>query len=454
MLWKILPDEVREDIKKQKDLKGNIDLQLAYLYGEMGDTMDEKLSRWNLAKLQQQLKYKTKNTTGLNAVASSAADSPQAIPASPPPPIPDLAAFTANMERLLNAAVTRGRNESQSRGRPNDRTPPASRNGSSGSQRTGRRSPNPRFKGCWCCGKEGHSRADCPEFKAIKKANDGKIPRDYAGAYEKSMKKSKVLAPISVRSQEPPPQPKEHDETSINLWPLLSSHKTVKPRPIVAPIVRVSNKFKAFESEVDDDDDEESIVRSLSAMTSKVQLASDKAKPQKARKKRSKPLDLAHLNLIAQKIKSGEITLPDMDLDEDDDYEYVWALVDSGAGANVAKREHFPNFKSAQAPKISLTIANGATMDNNGAGEVVSYSQDGTESKRIFYEAPVDMPILAVAELAQEGELGSEVLFRSRDGCLIDNLTGRKVHFVKRKGVYFMRLYFRKGINSGFTRQE
>ena len=59
------------------------------------------------------------------------------------------------------------------------------------------------------------------------------------------------------------------------------------------------------------------------------------------------------------------------------------------------------------------------------------------------------MPILAVTELTKEGELGSEVRFWIKDGVIIDNLTGHRVHFVKRKGVYFMRLYLSKS-KSGF----
>ena len=89
-------------------------------------------------------------------------------------------------------------------------------------------------------------------------------------------------------------------------------------------------------------------------------------------------------------------------------------------------------------------------MRNKSAAEVVSYSRDGTASKRVFYEAPVEMPILAVAELSEEGELGSEVQFRMRDGFIIDSLTGRRVQFVKRKGVYFMKLYFKKS-KQGFV---
>ena len=153
------PRQIRDDVKKQKDLKGNLDLQIGYLYGEIGDTMDEKLSRWNLAKLQHQLKFKTKNSTGLNAVGAFPVASEQA--AVPPPPMIDLTALNESMERMMNAAVARGRGTT--------RTPPSSRGGSAGSNRAGRRIPNPRFNGCWCCGEEGHRREKCPKFDLSKR---------------------------------------------------------------------------------------------------------------------------------------------------------------------------------------------------------------------------------------------------------------------------------------------
>ena len=158
-------------MKKQKDIRGNLDLQIAYLYGEIGDSMDEKLSKWNLAKLQQQLRTKTKNTTGLNAMNAHTLDEPpvDASPVvAPPPPMPDMAAFEANVERMVNAAVARGRGA--------DKQTSSARNGSSGSQRGTRRIPNPQFKGCWCFGEEGHTRGKCPKCAAIKKANGGKLP--------------------------------------------------------------------------------------------------------------------------------------------------------------------------------------------------------------------------------------------------------------------------------------
>ena len=144
-------------------------------------------------------------------------------------------------------------------------------------------------------------------------------------------------------------------------------------------------------------------------------------------------------------VKSGEISLPDVDLEDDDSYDYVWAMVDSGAGANVARREHIPHSRRARsAPRISLTIANGDTLPNRGARVVTCYDRSGAKCDRLFYEAPVEMPILSVTELSKEGRSGSEVRFRIQDGDIIDNFTGKKCHFVKRMGVYFMRLYFPK----------
>ena len=252
------------------------------------------------------------------------------------------------------------------------------------------------------------------------------------------MKKSsatsaKVMAPVMTS---------EHAET-VPLWPLLTSNP---PTPI-------SNRYRLFESDDDDESDEEAIVQSLHALTANVQLASDKMKPQKVKKRNQKTMNAEYLHMIAKQVMSGEISMPDIDLDDNSDYEVIWALMDSGAGANVAKRSQFPIFTPVDAPPISLTIANGDTMENNGAGKVTTYTRDGHATTRVFYEAPVDMPILAVSEVAKEGELGSEIKFRAKDGLMVDNLTGRRTHFVKRKGVYFMRMYVRKS-SSGFTRPD
>ena len=49
--------------------------------------------------------------------------------------------------------------------------------------------PDPSFKGCWHCGgSHPGGRRTCPSFQAILKANGGKLPSNYEGAYEKHLK--------------------------------------------------------------------------------------------------------------------------------------------------------------------------------------------------------------------------------------------------------------------------
>ena len=450
MFHKILPDEVREELKRQRDLKNDLQRQIDFVYSELGSFIDNKLSKWNISKLQQQIKTKT---TGVSVVGTT--NSEPVGPAAPvsevrqgdtlAPPIPDLAAFNANLERMINAAVARGHN-SDSRGRDSKRSPANSRSGSNDSKRGDRRSPNPRFDGCWCCGSKDHSRAACPEFIAIKKKNDGKIPRDYQGAYEKSLKKKSTS--LKVVACQPVVKGAEFPET-LSIWPMLSM-------PPPRPPIPMSNKFRAL-TEDDRSDDESEVMHELTKITPNVQRASDKARSQKE-KKFGRPSHIARLNAVAKSVLDGTLSLPEVDLETDEEYDYVWCLVDSGAGANVARKDHFPNSVPCDAPAISLTVANGVHMPNSGARRVVSYNKDGTKVERIFYEADVEMPILSVAELSDEGECGAEVRFLKRDGYIEDIQTGRRCLFVKLKGVYFVKLYVPKGTapkcdqKSGFAR--
>ena len=446
MFHNILPDGVKEDVKRQKEMKGNLDAQIAHIYSEMGDQEDDKLSRWNLAKMQKQLKLKPKNSTGVHAVSANGSEQPAEVP---PPPMPDM----ASLERMINAAVARGRQPD--RQRSSDRSPSGSRSGSSQRGGRGRNIPSPKFAGCWCCGEEGHSRQNCKKFKAIKDANGGKVPKDYEGAYEKAQKanrdkaKETSLKAVQVQSATASLQ-MEHDET-CRLFPMMK----------LPPPVETNNKFSALHDQDSDDDDENDVVKALASLTSNVQLASDKARSQRERRsKNPRGKRLSHLNAIARKVKSGEITLPDLDLEHDEEWDYVWTMVDSGAGANVARREHFKHSQPVKAPKISLTVANGEVLPNKGARAVTCYDRAGFQKTRVFYEAPVEMPILAVTELAQEGDIGSEVRFRLSDGEILDTQSGRRVPFVKRMGVYFMKVYFPKEpkeppmSNQDFARQD
>ena len=419
MFWEILPIEIRDEVKKQRDLQGSLQKQIDHVYVSLDTHLDDRLSRWNLSKLQSQLKGRQKNTTGINSVEVESS-----VPA---PPVPDMATMQANIERIVAAAMSSNNGQ---RGRTNARSPAGSRSGSAGSNRAGRKIPSPTFKGCWCCGDEKHSRRDCPKFKKIIADNGGKVPKDYQGAYEKSIA-SKRATPIKAVSASPN-DGAEFAETNHLLYP------TLRMPPPRAPIA-TNNHFEAF-SDGDDDDDESEVMKALSALTPNITKASAKTSQSK-RSKSNRPLDFAHVNAIAREVKQGKISLPDVDLDSDATYTCQWALVDSGAGANVARKKHFKKSRRVEAPDITLSAANGEVIPNDGAHSVETIHRDGTKISRIFYMANVDMPILAVTELTKEGSLGSEVRFRKRDGLMVDNATGRKQHFVKRKGVYFIKLY-------------
>ena len=79
-----------------------------------------------------------------------------------------------------------------------------------------------------------------------------------------------------------------------------------------------------------------------------------------------------------------------------------------------------------------------------GAMKVVTTSQEGLVRERMFYDAPVDMPIISIAEVSHEGSAGSSTQFRRLDGFIEDNATHAKQHFVKRIGDYFMKIFVKK----------
>ena len=175
--------------------------------------------------------------------------------------------------------------------------------------------------------------------------------------------------------------------------------------------------------------------------------------PQKARKAHGAKLNMIQLNAIAREVKEGTITLPELDLSSDSAYMYIWALVDSGAGSNVARKDQFPASHINKVPAISLTAANGEALPNRGAIEVTTMAQNGTPVTRRFYDADLEMPILSVAELSLEGQQGSDVRFRRKDGYIEDLAGGHRELFVNRKGVYFTKMYVPRPKSSvGFTR--
>ena len=53
MLWSVIPENMKEELKKQKDLVGKLEGQINWVFGEIAERTDNKLSKWNLSKLQK-----------------------------------------------------------------------------------------------------------------------------------------------------------------------------------------------------------------------------------------------------------------------------------------------------------------------------------------------------------------------------------------------------------------
>ena len=77
---------------------------------------------------------------------------------------------------------------------------------------------------------------------------------------------------------------------------------------------------------------------------------------------------------------------------------------------------------------------------------------EGHVINQTFEDADVDMPILAITELAANGLRGSDVIFRMHDGSIVDLEKNATSRFVRRKGVYFIKVYTPNDNMSGFTR--
>ena len=61
-----------------------------------------------------------------------------------------------------------------------------------------------------------------------------------------------------------------------------------------------------------------------------------------------------------------------------------------------------------------------------------------------FEDTGVDMPIVSVSSLSKNGSDGSQVNFRQNGGEVVDLFNGDASKFVKRRGVYFMKLFYEK----------
>ena len=426
MFLNMLPAAVAEKLRERKDLS-TLQQYINEIDTDLGRLNDTKLAKIHAQRMSSALKSGSRSS--INVVVDE-------LPTSPMPAQSSNDDIGKKLDTLIS--VLSARSGSEPRGRTQDRT--NSRDKSP--RRNGERSKSPRGldpawekegKGCLHCALKGHNRKNCHKFKKLLAENDDKLPAGYKGAYEKWKElrgKTKVSAIANLDDKL-----EEFEETDL-IW-CLPTKSCLKTLPM--PIAPLNNCFDALADEVEQDDEDEVMI-ALQQLTSNIRVG-----PKVPQKQQKKLVNLSKKEIasIAKQVSDGTIDLPSLDLESNKDYEAIWALIDSGAGKSCAnKSKHFPSVKTRNSPSTArMATANGHELKSRGTFTVEGKTSEGQDVTPMFEDADVDMPIIAVSDLSREN---TEIVFRQKDSELVDVPTGRKSRFAKQRGVYFMKMYYKK----------
>ena len=166
MLTSMLPEYVAKEVRDRKSVPYNTDEIIEYLHGELARFNDKYLSTIQDSHELGRLESGPKNAVNFITDAEKR-----------------MSDIFKKFESTVAAFQRRGNNQG---------SPTGGGGGGGGAQRTSTLpKPDSSFKGCRHCGKSHPGgRTQCPDFKAILKRNGGKLPSDYEGAYERSLKQA------------------------------------------------------------------------------------------------------------------------------------------------------------------------------------------------------------------------------------------------------------------------
>ena len=149
------------------------------------------------------------------------------------------------------------------------------------------------------------------------------------------------------------------------------------------------------------------------------------------------PQHIAALPTDQEGLEKAETLRPsDDDLGPDE----IWCMVDSGAGVHGAKTCHFgryrvqPNIASKRG--YTCVAACGTIMPRKG--EMRVNAEIGGERHRVnFDDISIDTPVISVRSIVRHG---SHVKTMKHGGYIKNKSTGKRLPFVVRQGVYFIKL--------------
>ena len=434
MFINILPPLVQKEVRERP---GIVTLQqcINHVLSDIGRLNDLKLSKIHSDKLKQSLSA----TQRMSPLTEKIDDADEVEPAP-----------EGDFKSLINILSDKMDHIAAAMNRPKRADPKAQaqpKRGESDFKKFGNR--------CLHCGSEEHRAVNCPVKKALMAKNGGKLPQGYKSAFDKwKAKQPKSVSPI-IDDDMYSDDDEEFSETA-SVRPLWSVPMCgICTDQDFAHVNSFAGLFDEDHMD-EDEDDEAAMVNALNHISSRVTIG---PKPsQKAGKKNGtiKPLDRSTIASIAKQVREGKFALPDLDLHSNAEYEAIWALVDSGAARSCARRqEHFGNTHTQLKPSsVRMATANGEELKSRGCFKLKAYSAEGNLISQTFEDADVDMPIMSVVELSENGALGTDVVFRKKDGAMVDVQSNSTSKFVRRKGVYFMKLFVprNKAANPDFIR--
>ena len=113
------------------------------------------------------------------------------------------------------------------------------------------------------------------------------------------------------------------------------------------------------------------------------------------------------MDALAAATHDGSLKLPDLadHCEDNDEFDYVWDLMDFGYVVNVANRDkHFPQCKVRQSEMqqrgVRCSGANRSDINMQDENIVKAYTGETEKAKLTFQNGIVSLPILAVARVA------------------------------------------------------
>ena len=326
--------------------------------------------------------------------------------------------------------------------------------------------PNPKSGLCWHCGEPStatHTRQTCPKFKALLKANGGKMPSGYKGKFDHAP--SKIVSAVTgalntealLAALKPEADSDDSDTESqqsrrsaggISMFALPQwTHVSKGPAAAIPPRGKaptdnvVRNSFTALR-DLDDSDgnDEEDMMSHLNSIAHSVQVQSKK-KSQKQKRKDKLLAKVLPVGMTSDYQHAVRV-MANLQIEEPIEHDEEWALVDSGSGVHGCNpKTHLKRIPVTPTDrKLKCTTADGSPMLGTGGIQSVTFTTiEGHECAVDFDELPVAMPIISVKLMAKRGHA---VVFDDDlgGGSITNKATKQRSQIIEREGVYFIKM--------------